>query len=260
MFMGFIFPFFFMMYLKESFIHILSFGFLLSLASCRPQVAEIDLSMILESYSISVEEPSGLCFSIDKQSFYTVSDQGFLYQISLYGEMIRKLPYTGVDFEAVTCVGEEENIFICEEGKGDLLKLSHDGTLLERYSIIETPGNSGLEGLTFNETLNEFYLLKEKTPGLLYVYSIVDRTLRQITLNFAYDYSGIFFNKASNKLWIVSDESKTLNQCDLNGTLIKSYDIPIGGVEGIVVNEEETIAYVVSDPNKKLYKLDLTVH
>ena len=97
------------------------------------------------------------------------------------------------------------------------------------------------------------------SEGLLIKYSTSNDTKTQVKLNFALDYSGIYYNDRSNKLWIVSDESKTLTQCALNGAKIISYQLPISGVEGIVVNDEETIAYVVSDPNNKLYKLDLTI-
>ena len=97
------------------------------------------------------------------------------------------------------------------------------------------------------------------SEGLLIKYSIDNNAKTQVKLSFALDYSGIYYNNLSDKLWIVSDESRTLTQCTLNGTKIFSYQLPISGVEGIVVNDEETIAYVVSDPNNKLYKLDLTI-
>lgn len=234
-------------------------GVFLTMTSCRPESFDIDYSIILDSYEMSIYEPSGLSYSPDRQSLYTVSDRGMLYEISLTGNTIRELPFTDDDFEAVTVDSSNNNIFICEERTGKLIKLNSSGIKMASYNILENPGNTGLEGLTYNENLDVFYMLKEKTEGLLIKYSTTDNTKTEIKLSFARDYSGIYYNSVSNKLWIVSDESKTLTQCTLNGVKIKSYSLPISGVEGIVVNDEETEAYVVSDPNNKLYKIDLTI-
>ena len=208
---------------------------------------------------MSIYEPSGLSYSSDRQSLYTVSDRGMLYEISLTGSVISELPFTGNDFEGITVDSLTSDIYICEEGKGRLVKLNSKGVEQSSYNILNNPGNKGLEGLTYNKNLDEFYMLKEKTDGLLIKYSVTNNTKTQVKLNFANDYSGIYYNGVSNKLWIVSDESKTLTQCTLGGIKIKSYKLPISGVEGIVVNDAETEAYLVSDPNNKLYKIDLTI-
>ena len=234
-------------------------GGLLLITSCRPESFEVDYSIILDSYEMSIYEPSGLSYSSDKKSFYTVSDRGMVYQISLTGNTIRELSFTGDDLEGITVDPLTSDIYICEEGKGDLVKLNSEGIEQSSYNILNNPGNTGLEGLTYNKNLDEFYMLKEMSEGLLIKYSANNNTITQIKLDFAHDYSGIYYNNISNKLWIVSDESKTLTQCTLEGIKIKSYELPISGVEGIVVNDDETVAYVVSDPNNKLYKIDLTI-
>lgn len=227
--------------------------------SCRPEVPIIDYSIIIDSYELSIYEPSGLSYSADKESFYMVSDKGFVYQISLSGQTLKELPHTGDDFEGITVDPLSSDIYICEEGKGNLVKLNENGIVQNSYHILDNGYNNGLEGLTYNNNLDVFYLLKEMSEGLLIKYDLQNDTQTQIKLNFALDYSGIFYNSTSNKLWIVSDESRTLTQCTLDGVKIKNYILPIAGVEGIVVNDDETVAYVVSDPNNKLYKLDLTL-
>ena len=230
----------------------------MSLISCRPESFVVDFSAILDSYEMSIYEPSGLAYSSDKESLYTVSDRGMVYEISLTGETLRELPFTGDDFEGIFVDPATSDIYICEEGDGTLVKLNSAGVVQSTYNILNSPGNNGLEGVAFNKTLEEFYLLKEKEEGLLIKYAINTGTKTEIKLNFAYDYSGVYYNDASDKLWIVSDESKTLSQCTLNGVELKKYKLPISAMEGIVVNDEETIAYIVSDRNKKLYKIDLT--
>ena len=232
-------------------------GFL-SIVSCRPEPFYTDTSMILESYNLALFEPSGLSYSADKKSFYLVSDRGIVYKTSLTGEIIEELSYLGDDLEAITVNSSTSEIFICEESQGNLLKISNKGVVQNTYNILNAPGNTGLEGLCYNNALNEFYMLKEKSEGLLIKYSIETGDKTDIALDFAFDYSGIYFNNITNNLWIVSDESKTLTKCDLDGNLIESFSIPISGMEGIVVNDDETEAYIVSDPNNKMYKISLT--
>lgn len=232
-------------------------GFLL-IISCRPESFIIDSSSILETYDLGIYEPSGLSYSSDKESLFVVSDRGMVYEISLTGTTLRELPFTGDDLEGITVDPLSSDIYICEEGKGTLIKLNNLGVVQKTYNILNNPGNSGLEGLAFNETIQEIYLLKEKSEGLLIKYSINNNTKTEIKLNFADDYSGIYYNSVSEKLWIVSDESRTLSQCTLSGVEVKHFELPISAMEGIVVNDDETEAYVVSDLNKKLYKIDLT--
>ncbi|MEN8250467.1 MAG: SdiA-regulated domain-containing protein, partial [Bacteroidota bacterium] len=137
------------------------------LASCRPESFDIDYSIILDSYEMSIYEPSGLSYSSDKESLYTVSDRGMVYEISLTGNTLRELPFTGDDLEAIFVDPLTSDIYICEEGKGKLVRLNGNGILQGDYDILNNPGNSGLEGLTYNNNLDEFYMLKEKSEGLL---------------------------------------------------------------------------------------------
>ena len=70
-------------------------------------------------------------------------------------------------------------------------------------------------------------------------------------LNFAADYSGIFYENFSNQLWIVSDQSKTVNKCTLSGELIKSFKIKVAQPEGIAVTDNHI--YIVCDAKATLY-------
>lgn len=235
-------------------------GGFISINSCSPEAAEPDFSIIIDTYNLSILEPSGLSFSADKESLFVVSDLGMIYQISLTGSTLNEFPFVGEDLEGITVDPITSDIYVCEERKGNLVRLNSSGTMQNSYNLLTNPGNSGLEGVTYNAASNEFYLLKEKNDGLLIKYSVENNLSTSINLDFSIDYSGIYYNESTHKLWVVSDESRTLTQCNLNGSVIKSYNFPISGVEGIVVNDEETEAYVVSDPNNKLYKLDLTIY
>ena len=228
---------------------------LLFVAACNKEETD---TIVAEIFSLSIAEPSGLSYSVDKQSFYTVSDRGTLYNISIDGKTIKQLHYTSEDFEGVTVNPNNGKIYVVKERVGELVELDSDGWKSNTYKIIGDSGNSGLEGVTYDAKRDLFYMLKEKDPNMLITYSIADGITKNINLDFALDYSGIFYNQSTDKLWIVSDESNTLTRCDLEGNAEKSYALDnLQGIEGIVVNDDETIAYVVSDPNNKLYKLNL---
>ena len=227
------------------------------LFSCIPDSIPIDDSIILDTYKMSIYEPSGLSYTADGKDFFTVSDRGMIYKISHKGETIKQLAYEEEDFEGVTVDPINYHIYIVKERSGELVKLDYNGNKISSYNIIGDSGNSGLEGVSYDSNNEIFYLLKEKNEGLLIKYSITKGKLFETRLQFAKDYSGIYFNNSTDNLWVVSDESKTLTKCSADGVKIKSYNIPISGIEGIVVNSQETEAYVVSDPNNKLYKLNL---
>ncbi len=53
------------------------------------------------------------------------------------------------------------------------------------------------------------------------------------------------------ELWIVSDQSKTINKCTLTGDLIDSYSIGVLQAEGIAIAKDKI--YVVSDAEEELY-------
>jgi len=228
------------------------------ITSCIPKSFEVDDSMIMETYSLlPIYEPSGLSFSPNKDFMYTVSDRGELYAISFTGKKLMELPYTGEDFEGVTVNKNNGNIFLVKERKGQLVELTSKGELIKTYDVIGDSGNSGLEGLTYDSKRDIFYMLKEKSPGELITYSLKNGVISKKKLAFALDYSGIFYNNATDNLWIVSQESHTLSKCTLSGSVIESYSLPNSSIEGIVVNDEETIAFIVSDHDNKLFKIDL---
>lgn len=219
------------------------------------------LSRVEESYLLAVEEPSGLSYSPNRQSLYVTSDEGSIYQISLSGKIIRQLPYTAkhYDFEGITINPNNSNIYVINETTDELIELDLHGVLKNKYKVSEHMDNMGLEGVAYDAQRDVFYLLNEMQPGKLIVYSLKHGVKKQIELNFATDYSGIYFNQNTDKLWIISDEDNKLFKCTLDGLPEKEYYLyGLHGIEGIVINETESIAYVVSDSEDKLYKINLS--
>ena len=99
-------------------------------------------------------------------------------------------------------------------------------------------------------------MLNEASPGLLMEF-INGQIIHKYSLDFAPDYSGIFYNAALDCLWIASDESQCIYQCTLEGKLLITYQHNIDKVEGIVFDNESSSFWVCSDSQNKLYKLEL---
>jgi len=112
-------------------------------------------------------------------------------------------------------------------------------------------GNSGIEGVTYKENDGTTFILNEKDPGKLIRLRADFSIIAEYDMNFASDYSGIFYDSSTNNLWIVSDQNKTINKCTLKGELIESYSIGVTQAEGIAVANDRI--YVVSDAEEKLY-------
>ncbi len=208
------------------------------------------------SYNLDVLEPSGLSFSSGNAALYTVSDNtNNVYEITFQGTLLSTINCDADDLEGVTYDAENKNIWVVEERNRKLLKLDLQGNILKEITlnISGNDENKGLEGLTFNSTNKHFYCLNEANPGLLIELDENQQKINEYNLNFAEDYSGIFYDKKTDKIWIVSDKSSTINRCDLEGNKIETYNLGIDKAEGVVVDSDNNKIYVVSDSEEKLY-------
>jgi uncharacterized protein YjiK len=212
------------------------------------------------SFDLNIPEPSGLSFTVSGDALYTVSDKnGGIYKISFTGDVIEKIPSGAHDLEGIAIDKSNGDIWVVEEKQQRIFRISKDGRILNKISDIhiKTKDNSGFEGIAINNHL--LYILVEKNPGILIVYNISLKTWDKYKLSFADDYSGIDFDVTDNTLWIVSDESKTLNHCNLDGTLIESQKIDISQAEGVAVNRQANIAWVISDSGHKLHRIKIKI-
>jgi uncharacterized protein YjiK len=210
-------------------------------------------------FSLSVLEPSDLTFTPSGSTFYTVSDNtGKVYEISKKGVTIKSFDFVGNDLEGVCIDKVNGDIYVVEERLGQIDQLSSTGIVKQTLKLSGyTPAdvNSSLEGVSKNgDTL---YIIKEKDPGLLIKLHLVTKNWTSKTLSFALDYSSISFDATDNTLWILSDESKTLFHCDLNGNPFSKQIVDVSQPEGIAIDHVANCAWIVGDSDKKLFKIIL---
>ena len=201
---------------------------LLSTISCSDNNEDIgggakDDLELLSTFDVAIAEPSGLAINSTGTALYTVSDNtAKVYKLSTKGEVIKTFGYTGDDLEGVSTF-KGVKLLLAEERTKELVEFDMgSGTFLKhkiRYDNKDS--NSGIEGVAYAENLNAIFILNEKNPGKLIRLRSDFTVLAEYDLNFAKDYSGVFYDNSSKDLWIVSDQSKTINKCTIKGDVIE---------------------------------------
>ncbi len=239
--------------------------FLLLLAACNkdqpppedPESGEGKYSIeLIDEYLLDIAEPSGLSWALNKKDLLLVDDRtNQAYIISTTGKNLSTLAYKGDDTEGITIDGDNKEIWIAEEAESKLIRLDSAGKEIDSY-LLDFQHDSkkkGLEGLTYDAQSKTFYVLNEAEPGLLITWQLNKGILTKKELQFAQDYSGIFFDNADQSLWIVSDQSKQLFYCDKAANVKQSFGLDFQKAEGVVVDTKLGRVYIVSDSEHKLY-------
>ena len=238
---------------KHSYIAILSLlGLLLACSKGQNNLQTDDLERIA-TFELDIPEPSGLAINNSGTLLYTVSDAtNNVYKLSTTGNTLQTFSYTGNDLEGVTTFTGNK-LLLAEERTKEIIAFDMNSGTVERHTIDyeNNESNSGLEGIAYNFNDGTMFILNEKNPGLLMRLRANFTIIETYELNFASDYSGVFYDNTLNKLWIVSDQNKTINKCTLTGALLKSYTTSIRKLEGIAVTNDKI--YVVSDSKEELY-------
>jgi uncharacterized protein YjiK len=216
----------------------------------------------VSSYYVDILETSDLCFGSTKDILYTVSDNtSKVYKITTTGRIMAEYLYTGSDLEGV-CFVDNQFVYVAEERLRKIVKLDLQGIKVSEKMIpVEyNKENEGLEGIAYATFNQHFYIVNEMNPGILIETDKNLNVLNTYDLTFADDYSGICVDNLNKELWILSDMSATANKCTMEGDLIVSYSIPVTNPEGIAFYPQDSIMYIISDSQSKLFKFDLKVN
>jgi uncharacterized protein YjiK len=206
----------------------------------------------LKTFSLKISEPSGV--ALNKGKLWIVSDRkNTIYQTDLEGNEISTIKMKIADMEGITFV-DDSFLAIVKEVSREIILIDLEGNEISRTSLqIDGNKNSGLEGITYNPINEHFYILNEKDPVLLIE---TDKNLKEISrkkINNVKDLSGISYSQKDNCLWLLSDEDRKIIKASLQGEFISEYKIDVNQPEGIAIDDENNLIYVVSDKEEKLY-------
>ncbi len=244
--------------MKLSFSIIISFVLIVSFTYCkennRPKNQKHPAEF-LNSYKTKVPEPSDLALSYDRKAVWTVSDEtNKAYLISFEGKILKTIKLKSEDPEGITVI-DDTTLAVVFERKRTLVKITTKGKELERKTFKELKGdlNSGLEGVTYNPNNKHFFMVNEKSPRLFIELDPDLNIIQKKEITYAKDYSGIFYDKEKDRLWIISDESSMIGQCDFEGNLIESFRVKVPQMEGIAVDHIAKRIYAISDLTGELF-------
>jgi len=207
---------------------------------------------------IPVPEASGLALTSDEKRFWVVSDENRkVYLIDSWGRVVKSFKVNGEDLEGITVI-DDSTLAVVLERTREVVILDTSGLELKRAKLdLEGELNNGLEGISYDPEEKKFFVLNEKKPRLLITLDENLNELTRDTLNFSKDVSGIYFDFIDSTLWILSDESQSINKTDLRGNPIEEFKIKVTQPEGITLNKARTKLYIVSDKTESLYVFNL---
>jgi hypothetical protein len=233
-------------------------------------------------------EASGLGTAKNQTSLWSISDGELtVYKMYLDGssnESFLPTPInsqstvTDTDFEGITYAppppgnSDDHFIYVANEGAQAILPVNYNTQKyyaqaslanMAGYTTVNCVGggrvsaelhgtgtNAGLEGITWNGNLNSFFVIQEKSPGLMIRISADLTTItacRVLTFSGA-DYSDISYDPTRGLFWIVSDEAQKLYLYNWsNGTVTKTWNLGYSHAEGVAFNPGDGRLYIATD-------------
>lgn len=214
---------------------------------------ESSLNLVNE-IQLTVPEPSGLYFDDITNTLWTVSDENsHIYNISLAGNIIDSFQVDGFDLEGITIIQDSILVTILERDR-TIIFLDREGNELSRFKLNLTgEPNKGIEGIAYSNNTDRLFIVNEKNPRLLLIVDKQGHIDSKFKLDFATDFSGLHYDEQNERLWIISDENSEIFSCSQDGKLIDRYKVNIEQIEGVTIDKENSLIYIISDPLEKLF-------
>lgn len=232
------------------------------LEKSEPHQKDSNLELIGE-YPLQISDPSGLTIDASGEFLWTVSDESgsSIYAISFTGEINKRITtYTADDLEGITKNPNDGTLWIAEERMRQIVQLTVEGEVLQTVDIpVEvTDANNGLEGIAWNPLNDHIFILNEKRPRQFIELDTDLNVVRSVFINFKglyhlADLSGLYFVHQTGELWFVSDESQKIVVTNLDLEPKRHYDLPHDKFEGIAVDIENGIVYLVNDRRNSMF-------
>jgi uncharacterized protein YjiK len=219
-----------------------------------------DILQPISVFDMEVKEPSGLSFGESNQSLWTVSDppDNKVYEIDLQGYILQTLSFTGDDLEGVAYDSLDQAIWIIEERKGEIVKLDIQGTELERHPVYMdiTNTNNGLEGIAITVS-KQFWVVNQNQPCELIELNSDFSIHNHFSFSFIGDLNGLCHDVVDGQFWMVSSTNRLLIHWNQSEGIMEQYNLPMRTPEGIAIDFNNNLAYIVSDSEAKLYVFQL---
>lgn len=222
---------------------------------CKYTSTQNHLKPIAHCYT-EVKEPSDICINPVSNTFFVVSDNGYLHETDSFGRILRTAYFEGFDCEGV--YADESFVYVVEEMVRKIRVFDVDSLILRR--TVELPyfggRNKGYEAITFNKAKGMMIITTEKDPIYLFELDAQLRIYNEVHLGkIARDISAATFHK--NRLFLLSDDDREIIEVSPhNYGVLQRWKLPVINPEGLVfTNDGELI--VLSDDMEKFFVFDI---
>lgn len=221
-------------------------------------------SLILEKHITQVSDNlSGLTWDRHTNTLLAVTNRpAQLIQLDKNGNMINRLPLPNIDDPESISLGWEHRYLIAEERQRKITPITLSLTN-RHYKIypalsIDVGGekNEGLEGVAFSKSSGSLFVANEKKPAVIFKidgFNTPDLPLRiKKIYSSSDDISGLAWSDSRQRLYVLSDEAKSLIEMDSTGkvfraSILSDFAHEIPQPEGVAIHDN--IIYIVSEPN-----------
>ncbi|NIM58671.1 MAG: hypothetical protein GTO16_06975 [Candidatus Aminicenantes bacterium] len=249
-------------------------GALILLASCSPEENSPTIRfpadwLGIPGYGVNIDqqsfvEPSGICFHPLRKTLFVVSDEGEITEIKTDGNPVFRLKIPG-DLEGITVNHQSGLLYIVREGEDVILEFDPEKRQVSRIFPInrEFQGNpnflqkqegydQGIESIAFVADKDHpeggtFYAGNQWDPACI-VEILVPlessqgeeaeaRIIRVLPFKMD-DPGGMYYDRKTGNLNIVSDAYNILVEITLEGKLIREYAFLGNNQEGLAKDEE----------------------
>ncbi len=219
------------------------------------------------------EEPSGIVYHPRRRTLFVVSDEGYLAEFALDGEIIRKKYIADEDLEGITVNPETGFLYVAVEGEEKILEVHPQRFKVRRTFSIERTyegrmifpeGGNGIESITFVPRKNHgeggtFFVAnqveepdgKERSYIAEVELALVSRSdlrgrIKRTFLTNIYDISGMQYIHAKKAIAVISDFQNLYAEMTLDGKILRELSLPGYDQEGITFDGAGNI-YFTSD-------------
>jgi uncharacterized protein YjiK len=257
----------------------------------------IDRVKIFEK-SVEFKEPSGLAMLNDGKLLSVSDNVPKIFQLQTDGDLVsdeRISENKSLDLEGIAVRDDEALLAVAESSRTILLIERTSPPRVTKYPLnemsgygasvapllVDNPEDKGLEGITVNGSTGIVYVAFENQPRLLLSVSpdlteIVEVKLLNVENGLVSDHavdddldiSGLAWANEAGVLWIVSDKGSRVFAYNPVHERAVGFDLSfeddgkeklVKNAEGITVDEDKGVLYVVTDDKKKsrLYAFEL---
>ncbi len=225
---------------------------------------------------VDFDEPSGIVFHPQRGTLFVVGDEGDVGEIKPNGKLLKQAWLGDADFEGITVDPSSGLLYISIEGAGKIVEIDPHNFKALRVFIsnyvfegkrLVKPSKDRVEGITFvpdssHQEGGTFYLASQgwriggkKDSSVIFQVELPlkDNTAEKLPAKIigffpldVIDLSGLYYNPASNTLFVISDTANLLMEITKSGDILRFVRLPGDEQEGVTLDKQGFL-YIAQD-------------